>query len=300
MPYSPGEHWVCCDLTGKKVLASQTRRTWDGFRVWEAVYYPKHPQLSLRGIPERSHVRDARPEPADVYQTARYKFGSFCLVSLGGIDWTFYITDDGALIGDAAAWGTPQPVFYIDSYGLTVTDDGALVVNSADSKKGPPTWKMKSLLGIEYLLSVAADLALLVTVVNGPDYMDGVFTLTSPDGTNYVVYITDAPVVVTAIGTWGPVSTAFYLGDYVITVSNVGVLVAALSGESHPATYRMISPDGYEYVWTVVAGLVVLTREGHFWNTPVVLDVLAYGKNIYYYDRSDSVAESDQYTWVEE
>ena len=68
MSYTPGDNWCICDISGKKVLQSQTRKTWDGYRVHPDFWYPKHPQLSLRGIPERSTVRDGRPRQAEESQ----------------------------------------------------------------------------------------------------------------------------------------------------------------------------------------------------------------------------------------
>jgi hypothetical protein len=67
MPSIPGNPWVICDLTGVKVRMSQTRKTWDGYRVWSHVWYPKQPLLSVRGIPDNTAVADARPRPVDVF-----------------------------------------------------------------------------------------------------------------------------------------------------------------------------------------------------------------------------------------
>jgi hypothetical protein len=66
----PGDPWAICDLTGFKVRMSQTRKTWDGLRVWSHVWYPKQPLLSVHGIPDKQQVEDARPEPADVFVLA--------------------------------------------------------------------------------------------------------------------------------------------------------------------------------------------------------------------------------------
>ena len=84
MTYVPGDPWVICDLTGLNVRASQTRMTWDGYRVAEDVWYPKHPQLSVRAVKERPSVPDARPRQVDTFVSQAYPMGSFCLVSPNG------------------------------------------------------------------------------------------------------------------------------------------------------------------------------------------------------------------------
>src|SRR5574343_865046 len=95
--YKPGDNYCICDLTGKKVLMSQTRKTWDGLRVWKGVWYPRHPQLDIRAIPDHMAVPDARPRTVDTYAPC-YGLGAFCLRSLGSISYIYYVVDDGALM----------------------------------------------------------------------------------------------------------------------------------------------------------------------------------------------------------
>jgi hypothetical protein len=46
---------------------SETKKTWDGLRVHAPLWYPKHPQLSIKGIKDNQIVADARPRPDDVF-----------------------------------------------------------------------------------------------------------------------------------------------------------------------------------------------------------------------------------------
>jgi hypothetical protein len=162
MPYVPGDNWIICDLTGRKVLMSQSRKTWDGLRVWEKVWYPKHPQLYLRAIPDHMAVIDGRSRPTDIYMILQYGYGSFCLTSPNGTHWTFYVDDDGALLPANITWGNPVQYLYIDSYRLHVDNDGALHVESSGGIQTAVAWKMRSYGDFIYDLIVDTDLALLV------------------------------------------------------------------------------------------------------------------------------------------
>ena len=163
MPYAPGDNWAICDLSGKKVLMSQTRKTWDGLRVYAPLWYPKHPQLSLRAIPEHMAVYDARPRPADRFVQLPYGWGAFCLMSPNGVEWTFWADDDGAVIAANVLYG--NPVSYLDVYGwrFTVDDDGALHLTQLSNVVTPQPWRMVSPGDVVYSLTVDIDGAVLVT-----------------------------------------------------------------------------------------------------------------------------------------
>lgn len=275
---------------------SDTRRTWDGLRVWKEVWYPKHPQLFVRAIPEKyMAVRDARPRPPDEYITNAYPRGTFCLESPNGVHWTFIVEDDGSLVPYQITVGTPAKRVYLGQYYLTVDDDGSLYVNGA--APGLP-WHMWSVNGVHFTLTVDdSDLSLLVSVYGVPDYMEGVFTLTSPNGTNYIIYIVDDGAAKAVPGTWGPVSTHFFLDNYKIAISNDGALLASLSGEVHPPSLRMVSTGGYEYIWMINPdGAVKVYREGHWWDVPV----LVYDKPVEPYDLAYAVTMGGRHVWVEE
>lgn len=63
----PGDFTRTCDRTGFRVLASDTRKEWDGSMVWNQVYEPRQPQDFLRGIPDNQTVPDARPKAEPVF-----------------------------------------------------------------------------------------------------------------------------------------------------------------------------------------------------------------------------------------
>jgi hypothetical protein len=65
--YIPGEHYVYCDCCGFKTRSSQARRRWDGAIVCAADWEPRHPQDTLRARGERQSIKDARPEPENVF-----------------------------------------------------------------------------------------------------------------------------------------------------------------------------------------------------------------------------------------
>lgn len=65
-----GDHLVLCDYSGFKVWASETVKTWDGFRVHRRFVgeeQSRHPQELVRGRVDNQRVPDPRPEPTDVF-----------------------------------------------------------------------------------------------------------------------------------------------------------------------------------------------------------------------------------------
>jgi hypothetical protein len=69
MTYKPGDNWIICDLSGRKVLMSKSRKTWDGLRVHPDYWYPRHPQLDVRGRTDKQNVVDGRGRPVDHFLT---------------------------------------------------------------------------------------------------------------------------------------------------------------------------------------------------------------------------------------
>lgn len=65
MTYRPGDHWVLCDRSGRKVRSSETAREWNGLRVHVSEFETRHPQDFVRGRIDRQRVYDPRPEPTD-------------------------------------------------------------------------------------------------------------------------------------------------------------------------------------------------------------------------------------------
>lgn len=65
--YIPGDHYVYCDCCGFKVRRSQARKRWDGAVVCSADWEPRNPLDKTYARQERQTIRDARPEPAEVF-----------------------------------------------------------------------------------------------------------------------------------------------------------------------------------------------------------------------------------------
>jgi len=68
MPYYSGRHLVICDRCGFRRYDDEVKREWTGSIVcadtcWEA----RHPQLDVKTKPDKQFVKDARPEPEDVF-----------------------------------------------------------------------------------------------------------------------------------------------------------------------------------------------------------------------------------------
>lgn len=56
-----GDSNAICDCCGFKYKQSQLRKRWDGAMVCTKDWEPRHPQDFVKGRPERSIVKDARP-----------------------------------------------------------------------------------------------------------------------------------------------------------------------------------------------------------------------------------------------
>jgi hypothetical protein len=161
--YIPGDPWAICDVSGAKVRMSQTKKTWDGLRVWDKYWYPKHPQLSVRGIPDNMEVLDARPRPTDVFTYPEYGTGTWVLSSLNETIWYVTVSNAGVLVPASAPWQPTPPPFYLDGYEILVSNVG--------------------------VLSAA------VSTYTGP----GIWVLFSPNGTRYNVTVPDGTITVTAV-----------------------------------------------------------------------------------------------------
>lgn len=66
----PGDYRVTCDASGFKGWASETVKTHAGFRVlrrFAGEETQRHPQESVRALPDRQTVAWSRPETTDVF-----------------------------------------------------------------------------------------------------------------------------------------------------------------------------------------------------------------------------------------
>jgi hypothetical protein len=59
--YVPGDYKVRSDESGLTVMDSDTRLTWEGYKVARSEWDPKHPQLILYPRSERVGVNNPRP-----------------------------------------------------------------------------------------------------------------------------------------------------------------------------------------------------------------------------------------------
>ena len=160
----PGDPLVICDQCGFRFPMSQTKKQWDGLRVCYKDFDPKHPQLSIRGLPDRQAVYDGRPEPPPVFIFS-YGLGTFCLRSPNGTLYIVTVDDDGAVLVRPGFFGTPLDFITICGFDITVADDGALLTN-VGATPGAPTWRMVSPTNYVYSVTVAADGAWQVEQVN--------------------------------------------------------------------------------------------------------------------------------------
>lgn len=70
MSGEPGDFRVICDYSGFKCWASETVKTWNGFRVlrrFAGEETSRHPQDLVRPVREDTRVPNARPEATDTF-----------------------------------------------------------------------------------------------------------------------------------------------------------------------------------------------------------------------------------------
>lgn len=161
----PGDPLVICDICGFKMHRSQTRKTWNGLRVCNADWEPKHPLLNIRAKVDRQAVQDARPEPVDRFVTIPYGLGSFSLISPNGTHFILHIDDDGALLVDPGFLGEPLEYFPLGSWRISVDDDGAVLVSLSPAPTYLTHWKMTSPGNNVYQVTADSDGAILVVAI---------------------------------------------------------------------------------------------------------------------------------------
>lgn len=61
--YRPGDWNVRCDRCGKKMKASEARKTWQGYYVCEKDWEPRHPQDFVRATAENPSPSFVRNPP---------------------------------------------------------------------------------------------------------------------------------------------------------------------------------------------------------------------------------------------
>ena len=153
MPYVPGDNWCICDLSGIKVLQSQTVKTWDGLRVKKEYWYPRHPQLDIKGVPDHMEVIDGRPEQPDHYVDTTYGSGDIVLASPSNLLFRVVVSNGGVVGTMAAPWQFGVSVVTLAGYTLSVTDLGAVTV-AVSNLAGPAYWQITSPNGKVWNLTV--------------------------------------------------------------------------------------------------------------------------------------------------
>lgn len=150
-----GDFLVCCDICGFVMPVSKTKKTWQGLRVCYKDFEIKHPQLTMRGLPDRQAVYDGRPEPPPVYVIC-YGLGSFCLRSPNGNLYIVSVDDAGSVLVRPGILGIPIDVITISGFDITVADDGALLANSGPTP-GFSVWRMMSPSNLVYYVTIATN-----------------------------------------------------------------------------------------------------------------------------------------------
>lgn len=68
MTFKPGDPNMVCDICGFVKRRSQMRKNWKGQVVCaDTCFETRHPQELVRSVVSRMAVRNARPEPPEVY-----------------------------------------------------------------------------------------------------------------------------------------------------------------------------------------------------------------------------------------
>ena len=65
--YKHGDYNVICDRSGFKLKASETKKEWDGVRVYKGFYEERHPQDFVSSSEDNQSVPDGRPEGTDIF-----------------------------------------------------------------------------------------------------------------------------------------------------------------------------------------------------------------------------------------
>jgi hypothetical protein len=66
--YRQGDWNIICDVCGKKIKASSSRKRWDGFIVCESDWEARHPMDFIKTPTDKISVPFSRPRPPDVFE----------------------------------------------------------------------------------------------------------------------------------------------------------------------------------------------------------------------------------------
>lgn len=67
--YASGKYALgICDQCGQQYMLNELKKTWEGFKVCQECYEPKHPQLEpLRAVSDPQALYQPRPEKYEIF-----------------------------------------------------------------------------------------------------------------------------------------------------------------------------------------------------------------------------------------
>lgn len=131
--YKPGDNWIIDDISGLQIRMSESVKTWDGYRTARDWWYPRQPQLDVRGIPETSmRVIDGRPEQPAKFVYSDYNSTPMILESANGTIFKVIVNNAGVLSTVVQPWQPTPPAAVIGGYTIEVSNAGALSTEGAD------------------------------------------------------------------------------------------------------------------------------------------------------------------------
>lgn len=125
--YVPGDHLVVCDRTGKTVLASETKREWNGLRVHKDHFETRHPQHYVRGVVDKIAVEDGRPWSTPIAPISR---------SLSDVEAASGAVADGVYTSSALSETRPLELWRMDL--LDTYDVTQVILSSMAFSAQPP------------------------------------------------------------------------------------------------------------------------------------------------------------------
>lgn len=93
--YKSGDWLIICDVCGKKMKASDSKKRWDGFIVCPDDWEMRHPLDFLRARQDRISVPFQRPESSDTYITVCTAYSVNGVADVGTADCAHADFDNG-------------------------------------------------------------------------------------------------------------------------------------------------------------------------------------------------------------
>ena len=82
--YYSVDNWnLICDVCGKKIKASQSRKRWDGLIVCEDDYEFRHPQDFIKTKADKQSVPFSRPRSTDTFVEVTWALNTLTCAPLG-------------------------------------------------------------------------------------------------------------------------------------------------------------------------------------------------------------------------